>query len=137
MDERGYDDEDIAYSVFGGYQFNRYFGIEAGYADFGELEPRGEGARLEAGSAYLAVVGSVPVTDRFSVYARAGIQRWDLDAALPALTGSSDDNGTDPTYGVGVLFRFNDRFALRGEYSHFEVEDQDLDLAQVQARFDF
>lgn len=53
------------------------------------------------------------------------------------MTGTPDDNGTDPTYGVGVQYRFTDAVALRGEYSRFEVEDLDLDLAQVQVRFDF
>lgn len=137
VDERNYDDEDLAYSVFGGYQFNRYFSLEAGYADFGELAPRGEGRDLEATSAYLAAVGNVPITERFSAYAKAGVQYWDLDAALPGLTGTRDASGTDPVYGVGVQYRFSDRFALRGEYTRFEIDDLDLDLAQVQARFDF
>ena len=61
----------------------------------------------------------------------------DLDTAIPGLAGTADDNGTDPTYGVGLQYRFNDAVALRGEYSRFEVEDLDVDLAQVQARFDF
>ncbi|MFC3551380.1 outer membrane beta-barrel protein [Lysobacter cavernae] len=137
VDERDYDDEDTAFSVFGGYQFNRYFGLEGGYADFGKLEPRGTGTDLEASSVYLTAVGSVPFTDKFSAYAKAGFQRWDLDTAIPGLVGNNDDNGTDPTYGVGLQYRFNDSIALRGEYSRFEVEDTDLDLAQLQVRYDF
>lgn len=132
VDEGAYDDEDTAYSVFGGYQFNRYFGLEGGYADFGKLEPRGTGTPLEASSVYLTAVGTVPVTDHFSIYGKAGVQRWDLDRAIPSIVGNTDDNGTDPTYGVGVQYRFTDNVALRGEYSRFEVEDTDLDLAQIQ-----
>lgn len=137
VDEGNYDDEDTAFSVFGGYQFNRYFGLEAGYADFGKLEPRGNGRDLEASSVYLTAVGTVPITDKFSAYGKAGFQRWDLDAAIPSVVGNSDDSGTDPTYGVGVQYRFTDHIALRGEYSRFEIEDTDLDLAQVQVRYDF
>lgn len=136
VDEAAYDDEDTAFSVFGGYQFNKYFGLEAGYADFGKLESGGVGRDLEASSAYLTAVGSIPFTDRFSGYAKAGFQRWDLDAPIAA-TGTRDDTGTDPTYGVGVQYQFTDAFALRGEYSRFEVEDADLDLAQVQVRYNF
>lgn len=136
VDETAYDDEDAAFSVFGGYQFNRYFGLEAGYVDFGKLEADGLGRDLEASSAYLTAVASVPFTDKFSGYAKAGFQRWDLDTPIAA-TGTLDDNGTDPTYGLGVQYRFSDAFALRGEYSRFEVEDADLDLAQVQLRYDF
>lgn len=137
VDERNYDDEDTAFSVFGGYQFNRYFGLEAGYSDFGKLEPKGAGRALEANSAYLTAIGTVPFTDKFSGYAKAGFHRWDLDSALPGLTKSNDDSGNDPTYGLGLQYSFNDKVALRTEYSRFEVEDIDLDLAQVQVRFDF
>lgn len=137
VDERGYDDEDTAFSVFGGYQFNRHFALEAGYADFGELEARTLGRDLDARSGYLVAVGSVSFTARLSGYAKAGLHHWDLDSSLPLLTGNRDDSGTDPTYGVGVQYRFNDTVALRGEYSRFEIEDADLDLAQLQLRFDF
>jgi len=137
VDERGYDDEDTAFSAFGGYQFNRYFGLEAGYADFGKLEPRAVGERVDANSAYFTAIGTLPFTDRFSGYARAGVQRWDLDRAVPGLTGSNDDNGNDPVYGVGLQYRFNDHVALRGEYTRFEIEDADLDMSQIQVRFDF
>jgi OmpA-OmpF porin, OOP family len=136
VDEAAYDDEDTAFSVFGGYQFNKYFGLEAGYVDFGKLEADGVGRELEANSAYITAVGTVPFTDRFSGYAKAGFQRWDLDTPIAA-TGTRDDTGTDPTYGVGVQYQFTDAFALRGEYSRFEVEDADLDLAQVQVRYNF
>ena len=106
VDEGNYDDEDTAFSVFGGYQFNRYFGLEAGYADFGKLEPRGTGAELEANSVYLTAVGTVPFTDKFSGYAKAGFQRWDLDTSIPSVVGNDDDSGTDPTYGVGLQYRW-------------------------------
>ena len=137
VDEGAYDDEDTAFSVFGGYQFNRYFGLEAGYADFGKLEPRGVGPELEASSVYLTAVGTLPITDHFSAYAKAGFQRWDLDTSIPSIVGNTDHNGTDPTYGLGVQYRFTDHVALRGEYSRFEVEDTDLDVAQLQVRYDF
>lgn len=137
VDEARYDDEDTAFSAFAGYQFNRYFGLEAGYADFGKLEPGDNGRALEASSAYLTAVGTIPFTDHFSGYAKAGFQRWDLDSALPGLTHTRDDSGSDPTYGLGLQYRFSDKVALRGEYSRFEVEDIDLDLAQLQVRFDF
>lgn len=136
VDETGYDDEDTAFSAFGGYQFNRWFGLEAGYVDFGELEPDLDGASLEADAVYFTAVGTLPFTDKFSGYAKAGFQRWDVDAAIPGF-GTADDSGNDPTYGVGLQYSFTDAVALRGEYSRFEFEDADVDLAQVQLRFDF
>src|SRR5690606_28019898 len=85
VDERAYDDEDTAFSVFGGYQFHRNFALEAGYTDFGSLEPDAAGTDLDLSSASLTAVGIVPFTARFSGYARAGFQRWELDRAIPGL----------------------------------------------------
>jgi OOP family OmpA-OmpF porin len=132
-----YDDEDTAFSVFGGYQFNRYFALEGGYANLGKIEAKPVGRDLETDSVFLTAVGIVPITDKFSAYGKAGFHRWNLDEAIPALTGETDDSGTDPTYGVGLQYRFNDKVALRTEYSRFEVGDLDEDLAQLQIRFDF
>ena len=134
VDEGAYDDEDTAFSLFGGYELNRYFAVEGGYADFGEIEPNA-GTALEADTFHLTAVGTFPVNDVFSLYAKAGAHRWDADTSLSILGG--DDTGTDPTYGIGGQYRFNDRFALRAEVSRFELEDTDVDVAQLQARFDF
>src|SRR3546814_9418271 len=87
------------------YQFNQWFGLEAGYADLGELEPGVAGQSLEASSAYFTAVGTLPFTDKFSGYAKAGFQRWDLDTSIPGLAGTGDDSGTDPTYGLGLQYR--------------------------------
>ena len=134
IDDGALDDDDSAFSAFAGYQLNPYFGLEAGYADLGKTEPLGSaGPELEADAAYLVAVGTLPFTDRFSGYAKAGYSDWNVDTSI---TGVSDD-GNDPTYGLGLQYRFTDAVALRGEYSRFEIDDSEIDLAQVQVRFDF
>ncbi|MGQ0800704.1 MAG: outer membrane beta-barrel protein [Pseudomarimonas sp.] len=135
VDEGLYDDEDFTLSVFGGYQFNRHFAVEGGYIDLGEIEPEAGGAALDADSLQLAAVGFVPITEAFSLYGKAGLHRWDADTGLALING--EDSGTDPTYGFGAQYRFSERFALRADVSRFEMEDVDVDVAQLQARFDF
>lgn len=136
VDEWFADDEDIGFQVYGGYQFTPYFGLEAGYTDFGDVDVTGGVGELDADAFSLVAVGTVPFTDRFSGYAKAGFNRWDADADVPGIGRVSDD-GTDPTYGLGLQYRFTDTVALRGEYSRFEMDDVDVDLAQLQVRFDF
>lgn len=136
VDEYFADDEDTGYQVFGGYQFNPYFGLEAAYTDFGDIDAAGGIGRLEADTFSLAAVGTLPFTDRFSGYAKAGFHSWDAELRGTGL-GRVDDDGTDPTYGLGLQYRFTDNVALRGEYSRFEMDDVDVDLAQLQVRFDF
>ena len=136
VDEWFVDDEDVGFQVFGGYQFTPYFGLEAAYTNFGEVDVIGGVGELDAEAFSLVAVGTVPFTDRFSGYAKAGFSRWDADLGAPGIGRVSED-GTDPTYGLGLQYRFTDTVALRGEYSRFEMDDVDVDLAQVQVRFDF
>lgn len=138
VDESFIDDEDVGYQVFGGYQFNPYFGVEAAYTDFGKINFIGNIGRFEADTWSFVAVGTLPVTDRFAGYVKAGLQRWNAEISAPQFVSPTDPRrGTDPTYGLGLQFRFNDTVALRVEYSRFKVDDVDVDLAQVQVRFDF
>jgi OOP family OmpA-OmpF porin len=135
VDEGMYDDEDLTLSLFGGYQFNRHVAVEGGYIDLGEIEPEAGGAALEADTFHLTAVGTLPLTEAFSLYGKAGLHRWDADTSLALING--EDSGTDPTYGIGAQYRVSKRFALRADVSRFEMEDVDVDVAQLQARFDF
>jgi OOP family OmpA-OmpF porin len=130
--EGTYKDRDTAFSLFAGYDFNRFIGVESGYADLGKLEYLGN-VPLEATAPYLVAVGKLPLTENVAVYAKAGINHWSLDDAHPLLTGTGDRSGTDATYGLGVQYRINDRFAVRGDYSRLEVGEMDIDVAQIQA----
>ena len=135
IDEGVLDEEETGFQVYGGYQLHPNWGFELGYTDFGKAKYGGV-ASLEADTVSLVAVGTLPFTDKFSGYAKAGVHSWDADA-WAADIGRFSDDGTDPTYGLGLQYRFTDTFALRGEYSRFEMDDVDVDLAQVQVRFDF
>lgn len=138
IDEGVIDEDDTGYQAVVGYQANPYFGVELAYSDFGEVKEtlNGVTASAEADTVSLVAVGTLPFTSNFSGYAKAGFHSWDADANVTGL-GSASDDGTDPTYGLGLQYRFTDRVALRGEYSRFEMDDIDVDLAQLQVRFDF
>lgn len=131
IDEGGCSDRDRAFAVFAGYDTNKYFGVETGYADFGRLEYVGK-VPLEATAPYLVAVGKIPIADNVAIYAKAGINHWSLEEPSAPLT-AMDDSGTDATYGLGIQYRINDRFALRGDYSRLEVGELNIDAAQVQA----
>ncbi|MGY0652479.1 outer membrane beta-barrel protein [Luteimonas sp. A537] len=135
IDEGWLDEEETGFQAFGGYQMHPNWGVELGYTDFGDIDISGV-ASLEADTVSLVAVGTLPFTEKFSGYAKGGFHSWDADLRAPGIGRASDD-GTDPTYGLGLQYRFTDTFALRGEYSRFEMDDADVDLAQVQVRFDF
>ncbi len=105
------DDTSSTGSLGGGYQVNKYFGIEAGYQNLGEVSYSWTGAGtvksggntfvgtgaaklgVDVDGFYLGPTLSFPINEKFSVDARAGLFRW--DAKLTAsYTASGTFNGT-------------------------------------------
>ena len=122
------DDNGTYWKVFGGYQFNAYFGFELGYADFGKMERQTTGVgsdTFEATAFESVLVVTIPFTQAFSIYGKYGIYRWDVDSSATgpaAFTASS--SGRDITYGFGVKYDLTKNFALRLEWQrYFDVGD--------------
>ena len=121
------DEKDDAWKVFGGYQFNRHWGLELGYTDLGESSAGGTvagvpaNASAEAKGVELTVVGTVPLGERFSLFGKVGAFRWDVDsrATVGAATAAADDTGTNFTYGVGLSFHINRNVSIRAEWQRY------------------
>src|ERR1700687_2854672 len=66
------DDKDTAWRIFGGYQVNRNFAVELGYADLGKATASGivsgvnVNAKAEATAFDLVAVGILPVANQLS-----------------------------------------------------------------------
>jgi outer membrane immunogenic protein len=110
----------------GGVFFNDYFGVE-GEASFGlgedEIEP---GVDLELSNQFAGyVIGRLPLGENFDLFARAGYGSAEFDVSSGDLGGSADVDGF--AGGVGGQFFFTEQFGVRGEYTRFEADDEDLD----------
>jgi len=111
----------------GGVFFNDYFGVE-GEISFGlgeeELEP---GADIELSNQYGGyVIGKLPAGENFDVFGRIGYGSAEFDVNVDGVgSGSADVDGF--AFGVGGQFFFTENFGIRGEYTRFEAEDEDLD----------
>jgi OOP family OmpA-OmpF porin len=136
------DDTDTGWKVFIGNQFNKNAAIEFGYIDLGKSTGSVSGTVLgipatanadgEAKGFNLALVGSLPVSNEFSVLGRIGLFRWDVDVSASAnvggFPGSASDSasGTDLTFGVGAQYDFSKSAGVRVEWETFQdVGDQD------------
>src|SRR5258706_6436041 len=76
------DDKDNAWKAFGGYQLNRYFGVEGGYADLGKstiVGTPGNAAGFESQAWYGTAVGSLPLNPQFALTGKLGLARTDTD----------------------------------------------------------
>lgn len=140
IDERGIDDDDTSFKVFGGYNFNRYFALEGAFVDFGELEDRGVGGiknELDVDGFSFGAVGTYPISEKFSVHGKAGIYAWDLDANGAIAARFDDDDDTDPFYGVGVSYHFTKNYSVVGEWERYEIDDFDVDFVSVGFSYNF
>src|SRR5687768_9155571 len=62
------DGKDTGFKVFGGYMFNRHFGVEGAYVDLGEVSYSGDffglpvtGGKVEVSGFNVAALGSYPI----------------------------------------------------------------------------
>ena len=133
--------DDIAFRVFGGYQFTPYISTEVAYHNFGNVKDTIEGVNvgIKATAFEASVILSTSTVDRpFGAFARLGYTAWDAD--LKASDGedseSWSEDGNDPTYGFGIWGQVENAL-LRLEYTRGEFEDVDMDLisASVVWRF--
>jgi OmpA-OmpF porin, OOP family len=136
IDSGTVDGKDTAFKIFGGYMFNRHFGVEAAYIDLGEVSYSGTffGAPVTGGTVELtafnvSVLGNFPVNEQFSVFGKIGLFSWEAEAndTTGGIPFSADDDGTDVSFGVGVAYNFTRNFGLRAEYELFKIESQSED----------
>ena len=124
---------DTGWKFFGGYQFNSYLGLEAAWVDLGKVNYRG--SSIETTGLSLEGVGSLPIGQVFSVFARLGAVAWDQETR----TGGrhDDDQGVNAAWGYGGEARFLDkRLGIRVEWERFK-SDVDADLISLGASYHF
>lgn len=114
-----------AVSVVGGYQFNRYLGVEVQYTDFGSVTFQSGGSSDITGIG-LSVVGSYPFTDKWSAFLRVGATHTEVKSvAGVGEVGRCNANG-----GVGGQYNVTPALGIRLSYDSYGVGGRDtLDKA--------
>ncbi|MGE5319203.1 MAG: outer membrane beta-barrel protein [Hyphomicrobiaceae bacterium] len=114
----------------GGYRFNPYAAVEAGYIDFGKAKYSasyiGGSAQgsLKAGGVDLAALLSLPLNDSVSVFGKAGVVAAKVESSLAAgapaslASASGSEHVVRPLLGVGALYKLTDNVDLRADYDH-------------------
>ena len=142
------DDEDTSWKIFGGYQFNRNFALELGYADLGEVKASGPGgtATIEVTAFELVGVGMLPLGNNFSLYGKVGLYRAETELSVNTflLTGTEKESNTDLTFGIGAQFDVSKQFAIRAEWQRYQdvgggdtIGESDIDVISIGALFRF
>ncbi|MDP1831852.1 MAG: OmpA family protein [Geothrix sp.] len=148
-------DSNLGYKLFGGYQMNKYFALEGGYFDLGKFGFTA--ATLPAGTLNgdiklkglnFDLVFSLPFTERFSAFARAGVIHAEAKdsftgtGAVTVLNPTPSKRDTNYKFGVGLQYDFTRSFGVRAEVERYRINDAvnskgDIDLASVGVLFRF
>lgn len=149
------DNRDKAYRIFGGYQFNRYFGVEAGYFNLGKFgystttTPTGRlDGQIKLDGPHLDLVGTLPMTERLSFLARVGVNgarardQFTGSGAVGVLNANPRKTEANYKLGAGLQYAFSPGFAMRGEFDRYRVNDAignkgDVDTVTVSLVFPF
>lgn len=118
------DDNHTTWRAFTGYQFNRWFALEFGYADLGNAEGVGPGTSFtyKVRDAFdLSAVLLLPVADSLSVLARAGAfqARATLDVNTAGTTTHAASSGGGWIIGLGAEYRLGP-IGVRAEWQHYK-----------------
>lgn len=129
-------ESDAAFKVFGGYQFNRNWALEGGYFNLGKFGytsttvPAGAlKGQIKLQGLNLDVVGTLPLSERFSVIGRAGLQYAEArdsftgTGAVQVLSRNPTKRDTNYKLGVGLQYEVNPSFFVRGEAERYRIND--------------
>jgi len=133
------DGDTTGWKIFAGYNFLKFFGIEASYVDFGEVKDASTGTEIktEAKTFDAFAVGKIPfpVVEPF---VKIGYANVDSKITVEGL-GSDSDKSWELAWGVGVGFNILKKLHVRVEYEQFDLSPDydgvkpDSDLYMVSA----
>lgn len=144
-------DAALAYSLDGGYQYNKYFGLELTFAVYGSPKTSGtvSGSNLEvaeevSGFRFSGTV-SLPVTDSFALTGRLGYAQTNINVISIVSPGPSIPNYSAPSntvaFGAGLKYSINKAYALHVKYDNMGQIGDDTtgkhNLSQMSAGFSY
>ena len=140
------DEEDTTYSFNVGYNLNENWSLDAAIVDLGEASisvtdgvDRGD-VDVSVDGYTIGVTGSLPLSDRFKLFAKAGVLFWEGDIKA-TVSGegtilSDSDDGNDAYYGFGAAYII-DQIELFIDYTFNEIDDVDVDVISVGIKYNF
>jgi OOP family OmpA-OmpF porin len=147
---------DTAYSLTGGYQFNRNLAVEGSFVNLGRFDYQTSTTAPVAGSISgrygvhgfgVSAVGILPLQQGFSVYGKAGLllARTELEANGSAglATSETHSHSTNGTFGLGLSYDFTKNIVGKAEWNRYaRVGDSntgrgDIDLYSLGVAYKF
>ncbi|WP_042011627.1 OmpA family protein [Aeromonas fluvialis] len=112
-----------ALSLFGGYNFTENLGVEMGYLSTGDWDINGHD--FNSKGATLSVIGRLPLSEMFSVFAEGGGYIYHVESV-----NGGDDN-LAPLAGLGLTARLHDWVDIQARYRYLVRVGDDPDNDKV------
>jgi OOP family OmpA-OmpF porin len=130
--------DDNSFKVIAGFRPLDWLAVEANYIDLGSLDDSGVELDTSVITLSALFLKEFAVLD---IYARAGMANWKADASVAGPGGGSiDDDGWEPTFGVGIGAHFGS-LGLRAEYERFSADifdgALDSDISTISLAFTY
>lgn len=131
------------WKAYTGYQFNKYLGLEGGYANLNDMTASTGAIRTNVATDAWTLAATVgyPLTTKISITGKLGaaymlshISKKDLTPVVYMLGTTlapavrSGDDGYDPYYGVGLSYALFNNLNLRADWERFDRKDFNIDL---------
>lgn len=135
------DETSATWALGGGYRFNQYAGLEAGYRDFGKRAVSGTTTTTTSGTAWTyGGFVSYPLADQVEITAKAGWYRWKTKADNMALDYHETNTGTEPYWGAGMSYSVTPKASIGASWTRFNsasdsTDDADMIEVSLQYRF--
>ena len=101
---------DTVYGGLAGYKFNDNFGVEASFTGIGKYSTATVSGKGDAFA--IAAIGTLPITDAFSVYGKLGFGSSKTKVSDPTLT-TQGASRTAATFGLGVQYNATPQIGVR------------------------
>jgi OOP family OmpA-OmpF porin len=119
--------------IYGGYNIDSTWAVEAGYTDFGKRSYNytqggaAGGVNTDAHSYYVAGKGTWPVAKDFAVFGKLGVARNHNEVTTSGIASvSGSDNKTALYASVGGEYAINKNVKVSLEYENYGKSDIDL-----------
>jgi len=118
--------------VYGGYNIDQTWAVEAGYTDFGKKSYNYTsnglpgGIRTDAHSYYLAGKGTWPVNQQIALFGKLGVARNTNEVSTSGFSSVSGDKDKTALYAsVGAEYAINKNVKVSLEYENYGKNDID------------
>jgi OOP family OmpA-OmpF porin len=103
----------VSGKLFGGYQLNPNFAVEAGVTELGAVNS--PGGQVDSYGTFVDAVGILPLSNQWSLLGRAGVAHMAIN------TPTGDDGGNGLKVGLGAEYAISKSVAIRGEWERYQL----------------